>query len=310
MVGLTLRTPQEPVFAALVRTTGARNSQLLQALQSLALQSLPCVAIVIVHGDAEAFSSVWKACEVASLVEVIHAPNTDPSRRRGYPINAGIDHCLGHLPGIPYIFLLDDDDAVYPFFTRMLYDAFQASGADLVYATANRLEAGKPLAPAYPPRPYYHLFDQNFMPSNSYAIRAESLRRSGVRVDESMDSLEDWLFLLNLLEHGLRFHRLDMALSEFRSESAADFAYRNNLDQWKANDRRIRQYINSTAFPIPGSDLARLREVRHHIPAGTDTALHRRIWDLEHSLSWKLTSPLRALAGGLLRLRSRSKARV
>jgi hypothetical protein len=105
------------------------------------------------------------------------------------------------------------------------------------------------------------------MPSNSYAIRVEALRRSGVRVDETMDSLEDWLFLLNLLEKGLRFHQLDMTLSEFRSESAADFAYRNDLDQWKANNRRIREYINSTSFPIPGSDLARLREVRQNIPA-------------------------------------------
>ncbi len=307
MVHLTFQPPQGPVFAALVRTTGARHDLLLEALQSLALQSLPCTAIVIVHGSADSHAKVQEACQTAC---VIHAPDSDPTRRRGYPINVGIDYCATHLPGIQYLFLLDDDDAVYPFFTCMMRDAFLASGADVVYSGSNRLEVGMPLAPAYPPRPYHHLFDSNFMPSNSYAIRMEALRRSGVRVDETMDSLEDWLFLLNLLEHGLRFHQLDMTLSEFRSESAADFAYRNDLDQWKANNRRIRQYIGSTSFPIPGSDLARLREVRQSIPASTDAALHRRIWDLEHSFSWRCTAPLRALAGSLLRLRSRWKARV
>jgi glycosyltransferase involved in cell wall biosynthesis len=308
MVGLTapLPIPEQPLFAAIVRTTGARNALLLEALQSLALQSLPCVPIVIVHGSAESYASVQQASGAA---HVVHAPHTDPARRRGYPINAGIDYCLHRLPAIQYLFLLDDDDTVYPFFTRMMHDAFQANGADVVYAMANRLEGGKPLSLFSPPRPYFQLFDQNFLPSNSYAIRVEALRRSAVRVDETMDSLEDWLFLLNLLEHGLRFQQLDMALSEFRSENGADFAYRNDLEQWKSNNRRICQYVNSTKFPIPGPDLASLREVRH-IPAGTDAALHRRIWDLEHSFSWKCTAPVRAVAGSLLRLRSRWKARV
>jgi hypothetical protein len=305
------------VFAALVRTTGSRNQLLLEALHSLSLQSLPCIAIVVVHGTAESYWQVQKACENISLAQVVHAPNSDPGRKRGYPINVGIEHCLNQLPDIQYLFLLDDDDIVYPFFTKAMADAFACSDADLVYANTNRREAGKPLAPSFPLKPYHHLLEQNFIPSNGYAVRVAALRRTGVRVDESFEYLEDWYFLLQLLEHGLRFYQLDMTLSEFRTESDADYSFRNDLELWRSYSKRIRQYINHTAFPIPGADLARLAEsqattvdtVGRFSDSSTTAALHRRVWDLEHSLSWKVTAPLRSLLGGLLHFRSSRKAR-
>ncbi len=282
-------------FAALIRTTGSRNELLQCALHSLSLQSLSCIAIVIVHGTVEAYSQVAALCKGA---QVIHAPNSDPTRKRGFPINAGIDYCLNQLPEVQFLFLLDDDDIVYPFFTRVMSAAFEASEADLVYTNTNRRETGKPLAPSFPLKPYYHLLEQNFIPSNGYAVRTEALRRTGVRVDESFEYLEDWHFLLRLLEHGVRFHRLDVTLSEFRTESDAQYAFRNDLVLWRAYGARIREYINATKFPIPGADLALLAESQATPPALGDrftdssftAGLHRRIWELEHSLSWKITA--------------------
>jgi glycosyltransferase involved in cell wall biosynthesis len=252
-----------------------------------------------------------------SFAHVIHAPNSDSGRKRGYPINVGIEYCLNELPDIQYLFLLDDDDIAYPFFTRMMAGAFACSGADLVYANTNRRETGKPPAGSFPLKPYYHLLEQNFLPSNAYAVRTDALRGTGVRVDEDFEYLEDWMFLLRLLEHKVRFYRFDMTLSEFRTESDADYAYRNDLELWKRYDARIRQYINATAFPIPGADLACLAESQAAAVEGsgrftdssTTAALHRRVWELEHSLSWKLTGPVRALVGSLLRLQSKRKAR-
>lgn len=315
---------QAPAFAALVRTTGARGRSLQESLQSLALQSLPCIAVVIVHGSLETYARVREGCGQSGspdLVRVLHAPDMDPRRKRGYPINVGLDYCLGQLPDLQYLFLLDDDDIVYPFFTGTMALAFRASEADVVYATANCREAGKPLTAAYPYRPYTHLFDRNFIPSNGYAIRAEALRRCSVRVAEDLDYLEDWLFLLRLLESGLRFYGLDTTLSEFRAESAADFAHRHNLEVWKSDSLHVRHYINTSAFPVPGADLARLgggrspslredeeREGYRFADSSMTAALHRRIWELEHSFSWKCTKPLRDLAGALLRLHSGRKS--
>jgi hypothetical protein len=313
---LTPKPIQAPVFAALVRTTGARNSLLLEALESIALQSLPCLAIVIVHGSEESFKSVCGVCKSVT-VRVLHASNADSRRRRGYPINVGIDYCLNELADVQYLFLLDDDDIVYPFFTRMMTAAFDATEADVIYSSANYCEAGK-LGRAYRLKPYYHLFDRNFIPSNSYAIRVEALRQSGVRMDEDLDSLEDWLFLLRLLEHGCRFSPLDITLSEFRSDSAVESAHRYDLESWRASAVRVRSYINQTRFQIPGGDLALLAEKDARAPvdpqevrfanSSTAAALQRRIWELEHSLSWKFTAPLRSVAGTLLRLKGQWKA--
>jgi hypothetical protein len=288
-----------------------------EALQSVALQSEPCLSIVIVHGSAESYSRVRRDCEETDLVRVLHALDNDPRRKRGYPINVGIDYCLSH-PQIRYIFLLDDDDIVYPFFTRAMASAFAASEADVVYVTASCRETDKPLTAAWPLKPWHHLFDRNFIPSNSYAVRAEALRRSGVRVDEDLDYLEDWHFLLRLVEHNFRFQPLDATLSEFRTESNAHLAFRYDLETWKSSARQIRHYINTTSFAVPGADLAQLAgnaaanetEPERFADSSTATALHRRIWDLEHSLSWKCTQPLRYVGGVMLRLRSRRKARV
>lgn len=280
---------------------------LLDALESVALQSQPSLAIVAVHGSEATRSEVRALCPSA---DVLHASNADPIRRRGYPVNIGIDHCLAEHPEIKHLFLLDDDDIVYPFFTSMMTAAFDATGADLVYASSNCRETGKPLAPAYPVRPFYHLFDRNFIPSNSYAIRTSILKSTAVRMDEDLDSLEDWLFLLRLLEHGCRFAPLDATLSEFRSDAPAESANRYNLASWNASAERIRAYINSTNFEISGAELASLAAHDHNTPptenrfadSSTTAALHRRIWDLEHSLSWKSTAPLRRIASNLMRL--------
>ena len=236
---------------------------------------------------------------------VLHA--ADQNRKRGYPVNVALEYCLRQLPHVRYVFLLDDDDIVYPFFTRLMAEAFEQSQADVVYARANGRDAEGAPAAAFPLKPVYHLLDRNFMPSNSYAIRTAALRRAPVNMPEDMDSLEDWLFLLTLLERGYAFAPLEATLSEFRAQGDA-LSY--DLDQWKSNAQRIRQYINRTKFPLPGGELAMLaeRETAIRAPlfeASTNSALHRRIWELEHSLSWRWTAPIRAIVSKLQRLRTR-----
>jgi hypothetical protein len=114
------------------------------------------------------------------------------------------------------------------------------------------------------------------------------------------------------LQESVRFQRLDMTLSEFRSESDADFAFKNDLELWRSHNSRIRKYISSTTFSIPGADLAHLAESpvpTAEVGSSTTAALYRRVWELEHSLSWKITAPLRSVLGALLRFRSGRRVR-
>jgi hypothetical protein len=252
------QSERAPGFAALVRTTGARPLLLRDALQSLALQHVGCLAIVIVHGDATAFIAVQEICvdsAAANRVVTLHAPDTQ--KRRGHPINVGIEYCLTQCSGVEFIFFLDDDDVVYPFFTSAMAAAFSASGADVVYAASNRREPGQPAAPGYAPEPIQHLLHANFITSNSYAIRAARLRDSGLRMSDDLEYYEDWQFLVRMLQAGFRFHALHATLSEFRIVSDGNLIEKRDPETWRAISLNIRRFINNSSFPLPGPELVR-----------------------------------------------------
>jgi hypothetical protein len=290
-------------FAAIIRTTGDRPRQLLQALQSVSLQQIPCMSVVVVHGDDGALASVNRAVEGngnAQRVTVLHADDT--RRKRGYPVNVGIDYCIARQPEIKFVFLLDDDDIVYPYFTSMLARTFPVCEADIVYAASNRKEPGDPPSRGTRALPIGFLFKQNFIPSNSYAVRLESLRKSGLRMDETLEYLEDWHFLLRMVESGFRFQALPMELSEFRIATARE-CERNSLPEWRESADRIRQYIHAGSFPLPGAELARLDLPLPPRDASDNYSLQLRVQELEHSLCWRWTAPVRQIAG-LFRLRA------
>ena len=167
----------EPTFAAIVRTTGSRPRQLQDALQSLSVQKLPCLPVVTVHGDDAAFERVRSTCQGPTI---LHA--SDTARRRGHPLNVGLDYCLGQ-PSVEFLFPLDDDDMVYPYFTATMAAAFRASDGDVVYSASNRREPAKPPSPGFAAKPFTDLFREIFIATGSYAVRASALRSSGVRVD-------------------------------------------------------------------------------------------------------------------------------
>jgi hypothetical protein len=253
------QSAQAAGFAALVRTTGVRHRLLLDALQSLALQRVGCLPVVIVHGDAAAYAAVQRICgdsAAADRVVILRAPETQ--RRRGYPINVGIEYCLTQCPEVEFVFFLDDDDIVYPFFTNTMAAAFFASGADVVYAASNRREPGQPAASGYFPEPIHHMLRANFITSNSYAIRAARLRDSGLRMTEELEYYEDWQFLIRMLQAGFRFHALPATLSEFRIVSDGNLTQKRDPDMWKAISLDIRRYINGSSFPLPGPELVRM----------------------------------------------------
>jgi hypothetical protein len=318
-------------FAGIVRTQGSRSELLSDTLQSIALQQFPCHAIVVVHGDGRRYEEVRNTFQQSGTVPVVvlHAPDT--SRRRGHPINVGLDYCAAELPETDFVFFLDDDDIVYPFFTDTMAAAVVASEADVVYAASNRRSPGQPTEPAYSPEPIHHLLPQNFIPINSYAVRFPALLRSGVRMSEEMEYTEDWYFLLQLLKAGLRFHALPVTLSEFRITSDGNLQQKKDPAAWKAISLELRGFINSSLFPIPGGELVRwaaqpnvpapfrqkaptrqppaaeIAPPQLQMPAASDARLvaelHQRIWALEHSLSWRCTAPLRSALGLILGLR-------
>lgn len=201
--------------AAIVRTQGTRPDFLLEALESLRLQTFPVRAIVVVHGDETAANRVRATvARSGGEVEVLHAPDT--GRRRGHPVNVGLRHLYRTGTDLAFVFFLDDDDIVYPLFAERMREALIETGADLVHAASNRRVPGKAAERGYVPLPAPCLLVDNFIPINAYAVRFSTAREQELTFDESLEVLEDWSFLVRALGEGLRFSPVDETLSEFR----------------------------------------------------------------------------------------------
>ncbi|MCJ8499393.1 hypothetical protein [Desulfatitalea alkaliphila] len=259
-------------FGAIVRTQGNRPELLVEALESLRCQRPACTAVVTVHASPEVFESVQTLCSRVDLpMQLLHA--AEVRRRRGYPLNVGLAWCYEN-GGFDALFFLDDDDIVYPMFTRCMAQAFSATGADVVYAASNKRRLPDAPEAGYRPMHFSRLVVENFIPINSYAVRCTRLTQTRPLFDETLDYTEDWSFLLNLLALGFRFEPLGITLSEFRITSDGNTAVKRNPKAWERDALRIREQIERTMFPLAGDALVRMAlhlnadgTARHGMPA-------------------------------------------
>ncbi|MEW6254651.1 MAG: glycosyltransferase [Pseudomonadota bacterium] len=201
--------------AAIVRTQGSRLDLLAETLASIENQQFPTTPILSVHGDASTFSKVRSFCaDIGSRALVLHAG--EPHRLRGYPCNVGMDYVLQNCSKYDVVSFLDDDDIYYPNYSERLIGALHLTGADLVYSQTNKREPWFEHVEGPHLLPSAALVTGNFITNSSFLLRTDALARSKVRFHEDMEYLEDWLFLLHLLNAGIRFAPLFETLSEFR----------------------------------------------------------------------------------------------
>jgi len=241
-------------FAAIVRTQGRRLKLLAEALQSLSFQKPLCTAIVVAHSSSEYIEDIKCVCREIDLEHVVlHAHEKD--RKRGYPLNVGLSHCY-ETQLFDALFFLDDDDIVYPFFTRIMSQAMTATEADVIYAQCNKRHFLKPTELAYSMRHISHLFIENFIPINSYIVRMAKLQKYRIFFEETLEYTEDWHFLLRMIEHGFRFDFILNTVSEFRLISDGNTTIKRDMYGWKRDSIRIREYINKTMFLMSGPCLA------------------------------------------------------
>jgi glycosyltransferase involved in cell wall biosynthesis len=201
--------------ACIIRTQGLRSDLLMEAIASVENQSMQITPIVVVHGDASTFRDVAASCARQARTAIcLHA--AAPNRRRGYPANLGLDYVLERMNDYDLVCFLDDDDILYPHFAEKMAAAMTFGQADMAYARANRRKPWQAAVRGHLALPTAGLLVRNFLPINSYCLRLCALAAAKVRFDEEMEYLEDWDFLLSLLDKGLRMKALPETLSEFR----------------------------------------------------------------------------------------------
>ena len=199
--------------ATIIRTQGKRLELLAETIASVEAQQFLLTPIVVVHGDNEQFALVNKVCTSTNAI-VLHAD--DVSRLRGYPCNVGLDYVKEHADEFDIVGFLDDDDIYYPNYAERMVHALEISGADLVYAEANRREPWLEHTAGHGLLPSSCLVTGNFIVINGFALRVNALLQSRVRFEEKMEYFEDWNFLISLLGAGVIFSPLFEAVTEFR----------------------------------------------------------------------------------------------
>lgn len=204
-----------PRGVCLIRTQGRRLDLLEESVNSVLQQTVPITPCIVVHANKSALSVVeqW-AKRYGDEVHVLHADL--PGRRRGYPLNVGLDFVEKNAKRFDFFCILDDDDIYYPMFAERLTAALAISGADIAYCTTNSRVPGQQPVSAHPPLPTAALVVGNFIPINAYVVRTDLLIKSGARMREDIHYLEDWDFLVSLLYADAKFTALNETLSEFR----------------------------------------------------------------------------------------------
>jgi hypothetical protein len=216
---------------------------LIEALTSVAAQSMAVTAFVVVHGDDAALGRVEGAIsDILEDTRILHA--TDPGRRRGYPLNLALEQIYDAGEEFDFLFFLDDDDIVYPAFCRAMSAAMRQRNVDVVYAASNRRIPSEPATPGYAPLPPICLLIENFMPINSYAIRLDAIRSARPFFDESLEVLEDWNFLHRLLALRLKFWPLGDTLSEFRITGDGNTPDKQDQTVWDRAWDGVHHYLD------------------------------------------------------------------
>lgn len=199
----------------LIRTQGHRLDLLEEAVNSVLAQTVCITPCIIVHENEAVFGAVsqW-ARKFASRVQLLHADST--GRRRGYPLNMGLDFVEQNAEKYDFFCILDDDDIYYPLFSERMVMALSLAASDVAYCTTNSRVLGQQAESVYPPLPTSCLVAGNFIPVNAYVVRTTFLVKSGARLREDINYLEDWDFLLSLLQARGKFSLLNETLAEFR----------------------------------------------------------------------------------------------
>ncbi len=245
-------------IAVIVRTQGLRQSLLKEALTSISVQSNSCLAVVTVHAGAEMLERVESVCrEIPSLSWVlIHADRVE--NKRGYPLNIGLQYACAFLNDAEAIAFLDDDDILYSNFSARMIHALSETDADVICAASNRSVQDQAVEVGYRPGSFMNLFIYNFIPINSYIIRMMSFAKKPIFFDETLNVVEDWHFLLQLLQNGFRFEAIADILSEFRVISDGNKQIKDNPDMWEQAHSSIHIYIRDSLFLMNGHMIHRL----------------------------------------------------
>jgi LmbE family N-acetylglucosaminyl deacetylase len=204
-----------PLVSVIVRSID--RPQLVDALDSIALQTYQNIEIVLVDAKGHCHSNVPGWCGRFPIREV----SSDTPLSRARAANVGMDNARGK-----YCIFLDDDDIFYPDHIAGLVRGLQDRDGLRAAYSAVRVEyfvEGELVRTGTFQQPFnlVQLRGRNYIPNNAVLFE-RSLCDIGCRFDEMLTVLEDWDFWLQLSLH-TTFLYLDQVSACYRNGGHSGF---------------------------------------------------------------------------------------
>jgi GT2 family glycosyltransferase len=295
--------------------------QLHQPIQVLLmLQGLDDADVAAVEACVDAFD--WSAPRRRPIVTNVSVPPTGDHRARLW--NAGLD-----AGGARYLGFCDFDDIVYSAGYGYLLHRLHNTGAVAVFASALHVDctpmAGFDYAFAkrfLPGRDRYDFFVGSFCPPNCILLDRSRISPADLHADESLSKNEDYrVFAKVVAKYDTDWASIGTAVAEYvhRTDGSntvlshrGDAAGRRDWDQ---SIEATRQYLATLTATVPVGDIAQMRrrltelEITVADESGKRAQMERSLSQMERSLSWRLTRPVREVERVVRRLRKRRSRR-
>lgn len=256
----------------------ARLRHLDDALFSLAIQDYDEIEVVIAlqsptrqhleNVQQAAKKQPWSS-EARVLIVPVYLPQSIDGRT--HLMNAGIEAATGR-----FLAFLDDDDVVYQSIYATLIGRLHDSEAGVAVGGVRRAELGvdgvanyvksKSVFSCISPSPI-ELIYSNFIPIHSYVVDRSRFAPQSVRFNLDFTILEDYVFLLSLLEQqDFDFSAFDMPLCEYRFYSNGmnsspgvgncPHVEAAKHEKWEAARRKLAAARRRMLFRVDGQQLS------------------------------------------------------
>lgn len=263
----------ESFLTVVTRTQGRRPGLLAETLEGLAAQEHQDFEVLVVRHRV----APDQAAVVQRVVDDLPAGLRARTRvidcvrpGRSSPLNDGFEAARGD-----YVAILDDDDLALPNWVATFHAMASADPGQVLRSVAVRQPvraeigpdgpAAVPVAPADRLWPTtFHFVDHllvNHTPPVALAYPLTVFRDLGERFDESLDTTEDWDFLMRAASLvGVASSPIETCTYRWWVEAEGSRAEHTEAE-WVSNEEVVRAKLDALGMRLPPGSVARLRQL-------------------------------------------------
>ncbi|MDD3661858.1 MAG: glycosyltransferase family A protein [Candidatus Dojkabacteria bacterium] len=260
---------KQPLWTTIIRTRGSGNHTLEETIGSVINQTYPKKSIILVIHDpkgqnAPAIRKLVTKLNREISITLLHG---DPKKKRGNPINVGLDFARKHTKP-QFASILDDDDIFYPEMGEVLIGRMLEEKANFAYGNTiisrrtpyrdGFAEIGKGKGYGEPFNPV-RLVAENYLHLSSVIFSPRQFPDANIH--EDMDLWEDWYLLLSLLFSGkLKPVYVNSTVSEYRiiGQQDSNSFHRFSRKEIERNYGIIKDLSKNQSLTISYQDVFRI----------------------------------------------------